>query len=212
MLTNLILKIRSLAQDDYSRSSAVFEFESSRTFTLADSSVQGSSLKVYINGSLIENSSADTKYTFDEFTSKLTFEEQSGLVSAGDIIEVYFNCYKNFTDNEIIQYIRSAIIRMSAEKYTTFILREDQTIYPTPVESDENLIALIASILMEGNLASYRTNEINISFAKDEDNESRIKRAIRQFKKTFGVIDYHNLRRPYTLYTEDGDMTLENLP
>jgi hypothetical protein len=211
-ITNLIRKVRALAGDDYSPDSVVFEFTSDLTFTLPNASVQSSSIKVYINGTLIENTSGDTKYTFDEVTSKLTFEDESGLLSAGDVIEIYFNCYRSWTDNEVIQYIHSAIIRLSTEKYTTFVLKDDLTVFPTPVETDENLISLIASILMEGNLSSYRTNEVNITYSKDEDNESRIKRTIRQWKQTYGIIDYHNLRRPYTLYCEDSDMTLENLP
>ena len=211
-ITPIIKKVRALAVDDYNKDSMTYEFLSDLTFTLPNASVQGSSIKVYINGALVENVTGDTKYTFDEDTSKLTFEYQSGLLASGDIIEVYFKCYKNWTDDEVVQYIHAAIIRMSVEKYTTFVLRDDATIFPTPVETDENLIALIASILMEGNLASYRTNEINIAYAKDEDNDSRSKRTLRQWKKTYGVLDYANLRRPYTLFVEDSDMTLENLP
>jgi hypothetical protein len=58
---------------------------------------------------------------------------------------------------------------------------------------------------MEGNISSYRTNEVSIAFMKDEDNEARIRIAIRHFKTCYGVIDYHNLRKPYTMYVEDSD-------
>jgi len=211
-LTNINRKCRALVQDDLQSESAIYEFVSSRVFTLPFSEVQSSSIKVYINGTLIVNVSGDIKYTFDETTSKLTLSDESGLLTTGDLIEVYFNCYKNFTDNEVTQYILSAIVRLSVEKYTTFVLKDDNIIFPTPVETDENLIALIASILMEGNLSSYRTNEVNITYLKDEDNESRIKRSIRQWITAYGVVDYVNIRRPYTLYVEDSDTTLEQLP
>lgn len=212
-LTTLYTKIRDLILDQLTPGYDVFEYVNSKTFTLSASTVSESSLKVYKNGTLIVESpsSGVVNYTFDSQTSKLTFSSTYSL-TPGDVIETYYNCYKQFTNAEIRQYISSAIIRLSVKKYQTFILREDDTIFPTPIESDENLICLIASILMEGNVAMYKTNEVIIEFAKDEDNEERIRIAIREFKKCYGVIDYHNLRRPYTMYVEDSDMTLENLP
>jgi hypothetical protein len=211
-LDRLIKKVRSLAVDDYAPNSATYEYTSDVTFTLPSASVQASSVAVYVNNVLVVNVSGDIKYVFDSVASTVTFQYTSGILVAGDVLAIHFNEYSQWTDNEVKQYIQAAIIRLSTEKYTTFVLRDDETIFPTPVEQDENLIALVASILMEGNLSEYRTNEVQIVYAKDEDNESRIKRTIRQFKHTFGVLDYHNLRRPYTLYVEDSDMTLENLP
>jgi len=210
-LTTLYKKVRSLAIDDWVDGYDPFEVDNpdDLSFTLTAATVDSTSLKVYQNSILIPSS----QYTFDEASSKVVFDFGTGYaLSCGDLLEFYYKEYKKYTDNELRQYILSAIIRLSTEKYTTFVLRDDDAIFPTPVESDENLICFIASILMEGNIASYRTNEVSIAFGKDEDNEARIKRAIRQFKKTYGNIDYHNLRRPYTLYVEDSDMTLENLP
>jgi hypothetical protein len=209
MLTRYYEKIRSLVDDSLTDGYAVYEYSCSLVFTLPDATISASTLKVYKNGTLV----SPVNYSFDEASSKVTFDLQSAeTLVAGDILEFYYKCYKKYTDTELRQYILSAIIRLSAEKYTTFILRVDDTIFPMPLESDENLICFIASILIEGNISSYRTNEVSISFGKDEDNESRIKRTIRQWKKCYGIISYVNTRKPYTIYVESSDMTLENLP
>lgn len=188
MIQNLIKKIRALVHDDLKNDEDYFTYNGQDSvFNLSEASIDPNSVKVFLNGTLLNSSD----YIFDSEICKISISKE---MKEGDIINVRYQCYKNYTDEEIKQYIQSAIVRLSAEKYTTFIFKDDE-IYPTPVESDENLIALIASILMEGNLSSYKTSELSLIFAKDEDNEARIKRAIRQFKKTYGVIDYINLRR-----------------
>jgi hypothetical protein len=176
---------------------------------LPDSNISPTTLEVFLNTSVgvIDPSN----YTFNQEASLFIFNENYPI-SAGDIITWTYKAYKRYTDLEIRDYIASAIIRLSVERYYTFALRDDDTIFPTPIEPDENLICFIASVFMEGNLARYRTNEVEIEFGRDEDNESRIKRTIRQFKKTYGVIDYVNIRKPYTQYIEENDITYEELP
>jgi hypothetical protein len=210
-LTRLITKVRDLIHDDTEPSYYTEVYNTDKTFTLPDASIVSSTLQVYQNNVLLVNTSGHVEYTIDITVPSVTIESTVTL-GQGDVISFRYSCYKQYTDAEIKQYIHSSIIRLSCEKYTTFVLRDDEVIFPTPVEQDENLICLIASILMEGNLARYKTPDIELEFAKDEDNESRIKRTIRMFRKTFGVVDYMNLRRPYTIYVEDSDMTLENLP
>ena len=211
-LTNFYSKIRDLIQDQLMPDYYAAEFTgTSRTFIVQDSTVDADTVKVYVNQTEVLAGSGGSNWDFDATSSRLTFSDTYPL-NNGDVIEIYYSAYKKYTNSEIRQYLSSAIIRLSVNRYQTFILRSDDTIFPTPVESDENLLCLVASILMEGNISLYKTNEVMISFMKDEDNEERIRVAVRQFKKCYGVIDYHNTRRPYTMYVEDSDMTLENLP
>jgi len=213
ILVKMTNQVRDLIQDNLAPGYDVFEFVNDRTFTLSSADVQESSLKVYVNKNLIINVSGNPEYTFDVITSRITFLSGTGLtaLTCGDLIEFYYSSCKRFTDAEIRQYISSAIVRLSIEKYQTFVLAGDDSVYPTPVTQDGYLICFVASVLMEGNLARYRTPEIELEFDRDEDNESRIKRAIRMSAKTYGILDYSNLRRPYTLYVEDSDMTFENI-
>jgi hypothetical protein len=196
-LTNFYKKIRGLIQDDLVPGDDYFEFVSYRSFTLSMSTIVASSLKVYINGQEQVNTSGNIIYTFDEDTSKITFEDGSGIISAGDVIECHYQGYTRYTNFEIRGYILSSIIRLSTYQYQTFVLREDDTIFPTPIETDENLICFVASILMEGNIATYSTSEIHITFGKEEDIEVRFRKLMALWKKSYGVMDYIKLRYVY---------------
>jgi hypothetical protein len=192
MLINYYKKIRSLMQDDLTPGEDYFEFISSRTFTLSMSTIDVTTLAIYINGTLQVNTTGVIIYTYAN--GKVTFESGSGILAVGDVIECHYQGYQRYTDFEIRQYILASIIRLSTAQYQTFILREDDTIFPTPVESDENLICFIASILMEGNVARYKTAELEIEFGKEEDNEVRIRKLMALWKKCYGTIDYVKLR------------------
>lgn len=185
-------KVRSLVQDDLIPGDDFAEFVSSLVFTLSMSTIDETTLKVFVNGNEQINISGNPIYSYSD--GKVTFYDGSGTLTVGDLIEFKYRGYQKYTDFEIRQYILSSIIRLSIKQYQTFILREDDAIFPTPVETDENLICFIASILMEGNVASYKTSEVEIVFSKEEDNEVRIKKVIALFKKCYGVIDYVKLR------------------
>lgn len=200
ILDKMYLDVRDLIQDNLSPGNWDAEFVSDLIFTLPDATIQESSLKVYINKVLIENNSGNIKYTFDVLTSRVTFENQTGLLTPGDLVEFYYNSYKRYTDAELRQYINSAIIKLSVERYNDFILGTDDNIFPTPVLSDGRLICFIASVLIGGNISRYRTPEIEMVFGAGESNETIIRTAIWKFRKTYGVIDYVNLRDPYTLF------------
>jgi len=189
MLTRYYQKIRAQVQDSLAPGYDPFEFMTSRVFTLSMASVDATTLKVYKNKVQVINVTGTIYYTFDSSSKQVTFTSSCALV-AGDLIECYYNGYEKYTDNELHDYILSAIVRLSAEDYYTFALREDGVIFPVPVESDENLICLIASILMDNNISRYRTQEIEIQFAGNESESQRIDKILRKWKKCYGTYDY----------------------
>jgi hypothetical protein len=84
---------------------------------------------------------------------------------------------------------------LTAERYGTFITNPDDTIYPTPCETENDLIALIATLLFDCTVASYRTPEFSVTLEKDVSRPMQIKRLIAQFKKSYGKIKYIDLDR-----------------
>jgi len=62
--------------------------------------------------------------------------------------------------------------------------------YRIPTASQQNLIAIIASILIKGSIRSYRTPEISITFEEGMSIEQKIKQVLRQFTKAYGVMEY----------------------
>ena len=200
-MTNIISKLRDLIGDlltTNGRDSFIYEsITSSKIFTLTEANISASTIIVYKNGAVWAN----TNYSYSASTGKLTV---TGSLTAGNTLEVTYSFYSKYSDNELKGFIRSALSYLSAEKYKVFgtLATNDSIIFPTPSEAEEHLIALIASILIKGDVIHYRTPEITINFERGDSKEKKIKKLIRQFGKAFGVIKYID---PTADTTEDNE-------
>lgn len=164
----------------------LFTYESvasSKIFTLTESNVSSATIIVQKNGVVW----ASSNYTYSTVTGKITI---TGSLTAGDSLEINYSYYSKYSDTELRGFIKSAISYLSVEKYGTFAVKSDNVIFPTPTLGESNLIAVIASILIKGDVVSYRTPELSISFEKSDSKEKKIKKYIRQYKKTYGVLKY----------------------
>lgn len=189
-MDRIIEKIRSLIEDiliTNGKDSFDYNFIlQSKIFTLSESNLVSSSLKVYKNGILWTNNN----YSFNPDNCKLTI---IGTLQVGDNLESTFNYYEKYSDNELKGYIRAALAYISAEKYKTFVTKPVDLIFPTPTEDEEYLIALIASILIKGDVRSYRTPEFTVTFNDNDSKEKRIKKLVRQYKSIYGYTSYIDL-------------------
>jgi hypothetical protein len=196
-MTNIIIKLRDAIEDNYKYTTVSFEYITSKVFTLSESNIDSTSLACYKNGTLW----AAANYTYASTTGKVTV---TGTLTAGDVLEFVYNAYAKYSDTELRGYIRSALGYLAIERYKTFVSRSDNTIYPTPTENEEYLISFIASVLIKGAISSYRTPEITINFNDKMPKEDKIRQAIRQFSKTYGILDYVELDEE-ELHEEDDD-------
>jgi len=197
-MQNIINNTRDIISDASKYTSDTFEYLTSKVFTLSESNVNyvdAASITCYKNGSLY----ASSNYSFNTVTGKITV---TGTITLGDILEFIYYCYEKYSDNEIRGYIRAALIYLSVEKYGVFSAKVDNIIFPTPSEEEENLIALIASILIKPPLSSYKTPEITINFVEKMSKEEKIKQAVRQFSKTIGILKYIKMTEEEDLDTE----------
>jgi len=189
-MINIILKVRDLIQDILKTDGRdVFIYESitsSKIFTLTEANVSASTIIVLKNGVVW----AATNYSYSTVTGKLTV---TGTLTAGDSLEVDYSFYSKYSDTELGGYIRAAITYLSVEKYGTFTVKSDNIIFPTPNESESDLIALIATILIKGDVVGYRTPELTMTFERGDSKEKKIKKFVRQFKKVYGTLDYIDL-------------------
>jgi hypothetical protein len=191
-MINIIKKVRDLIGDLLVTTGRdVFTYESvasSKIFTLTESNVTPSTIVVLKNGSVW----AGTNYSYSTSTGKLTV---TGTLAVGNTLEVTYSYYTKYSDNELKGQIRSALSYISVEKYKTFstTATDNTIIFPTPSETEEYLIAVIAAILIKGDIISYRTPELSISFERGDSKEKKIKKAIRNFKKSFGCLEYIDL-------------------
>ena len=127
-------------------------------------------------------------YSYSTSTGKITVV--GTLTPGSDSFEINYSYFQKYSDTELQGFIRSAISYLVVEKYGCFIIKPPALIFPTPSESEENLIAIVASILIKGDLISYRTPEITMTFERGDNKEKKIKKIIRQFKKTYGILTY----------------------
>lgn len=188
-MTNIISKCRDILGITYKNYPDIFEYSSSKIFTLTYSNVVASSIVVYKNGALWSASN----YTYDATRNKITV---TGALVANDSLEINYNYYPKYSDTEIQGYIRGALYYLTINKYKTFKVSDSTTIFPKVNEAEESLIALIASILMTPSLISYRTPEITIEFVEKDTKEEKIFKAISNFQIVYGLLDYHMIDKP----------------
>jgi hypothetical protein len=186
-MTTVIEKVRNLIEDGLKtdgRDAWVYESTvTSKIITLTESNVVATSV-VVLKGGVVW---ASSNYTFSTVTGKLTV---TGSLTVGDFLEIDYSYYKKYSDTELQGHIKGAISYLSVERYKTFVVKSDNVIFPTPDEGEENLIAMIACILIKGDVVGYRTPELTISFERGDSKEKKIKKLVRQGKKCYGVLKY----------------------
>ena len=132
-----------------------------------------------------------TNYIYESSSATITI---IGTIISGDSILVEYNSYNKYSDNELKGFIRASLVHLSVENYKTF-KADGEIIFPTPTEFEENLISLIATILIKGDVVSYRSPEISVTFERGDNQDKKIKKAIRQFSKAFGTTRYIDLKK-----------------
>jgi len=186
-MTQIILKTRNLIADILKTDGRdLFTYESitsSKIFTLTESNISSATIIVLKNGA----DWAASNYSYSTTTGKLTV---TGSLTAGDSLEVDYSYFCKYSDTELQGFIKAAISYLSIERYGTFAVKSDNIIFPTPTEAEENLISIVSSILIKGDVIGYRTPELTISFERGDSKEKKIKKIVRQFKKSKGVFKY----------------------
>jgi hypothetical protein len=129
-------------------------------------------------------------YSYSTTTGKLTI---TGTLTPGNSLEVDYSYYIKYSDTELQGFVGAAFSYLSTEKYKCFTVKTANIIFPSPTEAEKNLIAIVASILIKGDIISYRTPELTISFERGDSKEKKIKRFLKQFNKSYGILDYIKL-------------------
>ena len=178
-MDTIITKLRDLIQDNLDTTPVdTFTYYTSKIFTLSEPNTVEASIKVYVNGVL----KADTNYTFDNNTNDLIY---TSSLTVNDSVKVTYSAYIKYSDTELKSYIRTALTYLAVEQYKTFVAKSDDIVFPTPTEAEENLIALIASLNIKGNIRKYDTPDLKITFNDDESKDQKIKKAIIQKPSKF---------------------------
>lgn len=155
---------------------------SSNIFTLSEPNVVSISA-VKVNSAALSSSN----YSFDSSTNKLTI---SSSLTSGDTIEIQYTYYPNYSDSEIEAYIKAAVVYLSVNNYYTFLVDSSDNLQPIAEESEKNLLAFVASILIKPENQSIRLPDITINVPNNLPTRDIISKAIGVFKhNTHGTFD-----------------------
>lgn len=178
-------KVRALAKDFGDSDFELHEYTTSNIFTLAEPHITIIT-KVLRNGvELITD-----EYSYDAVTNKITINLVSGTTfSVGDKVEIDFT-YNKYSDSEITKYIIGAIAWISIFSYGEDDYEvdvEDDSIHPNPDNKTEDLIAIIASILINPNYSQYSLPNLKVIYPKTMDKETRIQKIVSRFQMGLGI-------------------------
>lgn len=178
-------KVRALAKDFGDSDFELHEYTTSNIFTLAEPHITIIT-KVLRNGvELITD-----EYSYDSVTNKITINLVSGTTfSVGDKVEIDFT-YNKYSDSEITKYIIGAIAWISIFSYGEDDYEvdvEDDSIHPNPDNKTEDLIAIIASILINPNYSQYSLPNLKVIYPKTMDKETRIQKIVSRFQMGLGI-------------------------
>jgi len=180
-MNSIRAKIRQLLGDVSTIGSDVFTYGSSKVFTLSESNII-SITAIFKND--VELS--DSYFSFDSSTNKLTVVSS---LNSGDIIEVKYTYYPNYSTTEITNYVQCALVHLSINNYYDFSYDSaDDAIYPEVEPREENMIAIIAALLMTPENKSISLPDISIRVPNDLPINEKIRKMLVMFKHdTHGV-------------------------
>ena len=173
-MTTIITKIRNLIEDWSTSTQDIFTYEASSIFTLTESNPISITI-VYING--VSTSS----YSYSSTTKKLTI---SASLSSGDTIQIDYTAYLNYSDTEIQGYINSAIYYLGMHNFEHYEVESGNNIYPIPTSREEQLIAMIAALLINKPVSNYRLPNISINIPEKDSLDTKIGKTISSFKRS----------------------------
>ncbi len=181
MIELIRTKIRALVEDFQKNDFEIFEYTISNIFPIAQTNITITS--VLKNGVALGSG----EYSFDSTTNKI--EITTSLTSL-DKIEVDYTYYK-YSDDELDKRILGALSYMSlfsACSDTDYEL-EDETIVPTPDNKTTDLIAVIASILINPDYAMYKLPNLTVQYSGRIPKQDRIEKLIMKFNMGLGSND-----------------------
>lgn len=181
-MQTIITKIRALIGDRLVPGSDIYTYGNSKVFTLSEGNI-GAVVDVFRN-----DVDSSVTYTYNSASCKLTV---TSALTTGDTVQIDYTYYGNYSDTEITDYIQAALIHLCNNNYYNFEYDSvTDDIYPTPEPREENLIALITSLLIEPDNKKIRLPDITITGPEDLPTDRKIARAIARFKKdSHGIFD-----------------------
>lgn len=181
-MENIRNKIRYLLGDTSTSGTDTFTYGSSAIFVLTEPNVI-SVIRVRKN-----DVSAGVTFVYNASTNEVTV---TSSLTAGDTVEIDYTYYPNYSNTELNGFIQATLVHISINNYGNFEYDStDDTIYPELELREQNLVAAIASILINPDNRTLRLPDITISLPNDLPTNQKISKTIASFKKnSHGILE-----------------------
>ena len=186
-VSDIITTVRNLIEDNQVSHipGDIFSYGSSSVFTLSETSIDSVT-------SVLKNDVAlsVSDYSYNSTNHKVTIT--ASLIS-GDTIEIQYTYHPNFSDSELEAYIRSAVVHLSVNNFETWEVDSSDNFYPDITDSERNLIAIIASVIINKPISQYRLPDLSLVFPENLNLHDKISKIIRTYKNnSHGVFSIIN--------------------
>ena len=115
----------------------------------------------------------------------------STCYSAEELKEIrvgVFSCYgaiKTFDSfDPLTGYIKHALGYISVNQYADWQIKDDESIYPTPTLAEQNLIAMVAGVIIDPGNQSIRTPDFAVTVKNPMSTSDMVSKMIAIFKKS----------------------------
>ena len=168
-------KIRNIIQDNSKSSFETFIIEDGLSLPIAQDNV------LSITNVTVQGTTIGSAYSYDSENKIVTLE--SGTATTNDVAVVYFT-YTKYSNTELDGFILSALSYLDIFTYPTSFLAEsgNTDLVPIPSIKEQNLIAMVASILIKPDFNQYQTSSVNVKYPRTMTKEKRIEDLIAKFK------------------------------
>lgn len=185
MISDILTKIRAVVQDLPKADFQVFLYSNSNVFKLTEPNIN-TVTQVLVRGTAL---GSNQSFSFDEDTNEVEIDGVS--FNLNDPIEIRYT-FTKFSDEELIEYIRASLSWLSLYEVgeDDFQMNTDTgLIFPNISKKEEDLVAMIASILINPDFTRYKLSNLSISYPDKVDKETKIATLITRFKHGSGYGD-----------------------
>lgn len=176
-LSTIRAKIRSVINQGSKAGFDPFTYESSDIFTLSEDNI------ISVTDVLVNDVSVGSgNWTYSTSTNKVTIASGVAII-AGDSVQINYTYYPNYSNNELDDFIQAAISYIAINNYQTFEIDGDD-INPEPTVAEENLIAVVAGILINPENKSFTVQELRVQVSTSSlSTQDKIAKIINSFKR-----------------------------
>jgi len=173
--TQIIAFLRAILGDEIRNGVDIAQYNTSTVFSLSEPNTQT------VTSVSVNDESSGVVYSYDSTLQKVTVT--SSLLT-DDIIEIDYTYYSNYSDTELVGYIKHALGYVAINQYATWEFKADNNIYPTPSFAEQNLIAMIAGVIIDPENKSIKTPDFSVTIKNPLSTSDTISKLIAVFKKS----------------------------